>query len=115
MNTFCIPIKVDDEADLYERFLPSGMSFSGELQAYLEDYLEDRRIGEGILEWVQVSPTYRRKGLGRFVVCELLRRLRNEGASFATVSGRTQNKDRPLLLYLSCGFTDPVIWHVITK
>lgn len=75
----------------------------------------DRRIGEGILEWIQVSPTYRRKGLGRFVVCELLRRLKSGGASFATVSGRMQNPDRPLRLYLSCGFADPVIWHVITK
>ena len=75
----------------------------------------DRRIGEGILEWIQVSPTYRRKGLGRFVVCELLRRLQGEGASFATVSGRMRNPDRPLLLYRSCGFADPVIWHVITR
>ncbi len=75
----------------------------------------DRRIGEGILEWIQVSPMYRRKGLGRFVVCELLRRLQGEGASFATVSGRMRNPDRPLSLYLSCGFTDPVIWHVVTR
>ena len=48
MNTFCIPIKVENEEDLYDRFLPSGLSFSGELMAYLEDYLEDRRPGEGV-------------------------------------------------------------------
>ena len=35
----------------------------------------DERIGEGILEWIQVSPAYRRRGLGRFLVCELLRRM----------------------------------------
>ena len=48
MNTFCIPIRVDDEADLYDRFLPSGLSFSGELVDYLTDYLEDRRTGEKV-------------------------------------------------------------------
>lgn len=26
MNTFCIPIKVEDEKDLYERFLPASLS-----------------------------------------------------------------------------------------
>ena len=49
MDTFCIPIKVEDEQDLYERFLPSALSFSGELTAYLEDYLEDRQLGEGVI------------------------------------------------------------------
>ena len=48
MNTFCIPIRVDDEADLYDRFLPSGLSFSGELVDYLEDYLQDRKVGEKV-------------------------------------------------------------------
>ena len=48
MNTFCIPIRVDDEADLYDKFLPSGLSFSGELVDYLTDYIEDRKIGEKV-------------------------------------------------------------------
>ncbi len=48
MNTFCIPIKVGDEANLYDRFLPSGLSFSGELVNYLADYIEDRKPGEHI-------------------------------------------------------------------
>ena len=34
MNKFCIPIRVEDEEDLYDRFYPSGLSFSGELVAY---------------------------------------------------------------------------------
>ena len=66
----------------------------------------DQRIGEGILEWIQVSPMYRRNGIGRFVVCELLRRMKTKGASFVTVSGRMQNPEQPLLLYASCGFTE---------
>ena len=72
----------------------------------------DRRIGEGILEWIQVSPWCRRKGLGRFTVCELLRRLRGK-ADFVTVSGRAEDPNDPLALYLSCGFSGPVIWHII--
>ena len=72
----------------------------------------DDRVGEGILEWVQVSPEKRRRGLGRFIVCELLRRLKGR-AAFATVSGRLDDENEPLKMYLSCGFRDPVVWHVI--
>jgi ribosomal protein S18 acetylase RimI-like enzyme len=72
----------------------------------------DTRIGEGILEWIQVSPAYRRRGLGRFLVCELLRRMQGR-ARFATVSGRVNNPDKPLALYTACGFKNPVIWHVV--
>jgi len=46
LDTFCIPIKVEDETDLYAKFLPSGLSFSGELVDYLADYIEDRKTGE---------------------------------------------------------------------
>lgn len=74
----------------------------------------DRRIGEGILEWIQVSPAYRRQGLGNFVVCELLSRMQNR-AKFVTVSGRAGNQTNPLALYEHCGFTKKVIWHVLTK
>ena len=49
MDTLCIPIKVEDEKDLYDRFLPSALAFSSELTAYLEDYLEDRKLGEGVI------------------------------------------------------------------
>ena len=73
----------------------------------------DANIGEGILEWIQVLPAYRRKGLGSFVVRELLKRMSSQ-ASFATVSGQVNNASNPFALYESCGFTRPVIWHVIT-
>lgn len=72
----------------------------------------DTRIGEGSLEWIQVSPEYRRKGLGRYIVCELLHRLKGK-AEFVTVSGRVNNEENPMALYLACGFRHPVIWHVI--
>ena len=74
----------------------------------------DTRIGEGILEWIQVSPKYRRLGLGSFVVKELLWRLRDT-AAFVTVSGRMENETNPFALYRSCGFSNSVVWHVLTK
>ena len=55
MYKLCIPIKVEDENDLYERFLPSALSFSGEFTAYLEDFLEDRKLGEGVSLELQAS------------------------------------------------------------
>lgn len=74
----------------------------------------DSRIGEGILEWIQVSPDCRRKGLGTFIVCELLERMKGS-ANFVTVSGRVNNESDPFALYRSCGFANSVIWHVITS
>ena len=74
----------------------------------------DSRIGEGTLEWIQVSPEYRHKGFGRVIVCELLEHL-SEEADFVTVSGRIDNISDPFALYKACGFEHPVIWHVISK
>ena len=55
MNEFCIPIRVEDEEALYDRFYPSGRSFSGELLAYLEDYIVDHKAGEDIAIELQAS------------------------------------------------------------
>ena len=74
----------------------------------------DGRIGEGVLEWIQTSPVHRRKGLGKFVVCELLRRL-SKKADFVTVSGRMNNPHKPYALYRACGFSHSVIWHVVRQ
>lgn len=74
----------------------------------------DQEIGEGILEWIQVSPAYRRRGLGRYLVCELLSRLEGK-AGFATVSGRVNSQSKPGFLYESCGFRDRVVWHILTR
>ena len=74
----------------------------------------DRRIGEGILEWIQVSPEYRRRGLGKYIVKELLYRMKGK-ADFVTVSGKVKNKTNPLALYEHCGFSEKVIWHVLSK
>ena len=72
----------------------------------------DQTISEGIIEWLQVSKEYRRKGLASFLVNLLLTRMSSE-CDFVTVSGQLYNNTHPYELYLSCGFISPVIWHII--
>ena len=74
----------------------------------------DRESGEGSLEWIQVSAEHRRRGLGRYLVCELLRRMQGS-AAFATVSGRIDNESDPEVLYRNCGFSGCDVWHVLTE
>lgn len=72
----------------------------------------DREAGEMILEWIQVLPAYRRRGLGRAIVNELLFKMR-ETADFATVSGRVDSPSSPEHLYRACGFTGGDVWHIL--
>lgn len=72
----------------------------------------DVDIKEGILEWIQVSPDCRGRGLGKFVVNELLWRMKNK-VDFVTVSGKIDNSTNPRGLYLACGFSKEQIWHVL--
>lgn len=74
----------------------------------------DAQVGEGILEWIQVSPGYRGCGLGTFVVNELLRRM-SKIANFATVSGAVNNPSSPEKLYRKCGFVGSDVWHILRK
>lgn len=74
----------------------------------------DREIGEGVLEWIQVSQGHRGKGLGRYIVSELLWRMKSK-AGFATVSGQRNNPTNPEALYRKCGFTGNNVWHILRK
>ncbi len=74
----------------------------------------DTSIKEGVLEWIQVLPSYRGRGLGKFIVRELLWRMKDK-ADFVTVSGKVHNPSNPKELYEACGFTGEEIWHVIKK
>ena len=72
----------------------------------------DETCREGVIEWVQVLPEYRNKGLGKKIVTVLLSRLKNIGAEFVTVSGNVDNSSKPLELYQMCGFTGDDIWYI---
>lgn len=74
----------------------------------------DSEIGEGILEWIQVSEEYRGCGLGYFLVSELIWRLKDT-ARFVTVSGQCNNPSNPEKLYRKCGFIGNDIWHVMRR
>ena len=74
----------------------------------------DRDIGEGILEWIQVSPAHRRQGWGRIIVNELLFRMKGR-VDFVTVSGQLHDPTDPRALYEGCGFEGGVVWHVLRK
>lgn len=74
----------------------------------------DTELGEGILEWIQVSEEYRRCGLGTYVVSEILHRLAGR-AQFATVSGQSENPSNPEALYRKCGFFGKDLWHILVK
>ena len=74
----------------------------------------DREIGEGVLEWIQVSEEYRSRGWGCCIVKELLWRMKDM-AKFVTVSGQCNNPSNPEKLYRKCGFTGNDIWHVMRR
>ena len=74
----------------------------------------DREIGEGVLEWIQVSRGHRGKGLAKYIVSELLWRLKSK-AGFATVSGQCNNATNPEILYRKCGFSGNDVWHILRK
>lgn len=74
----------------------------------------DYEIGEGVLEWIQVSPKYRGRGLGKSIVLTLLTRMKGI-ARFASVSGQCRNPTNPEALYRSCGFTGNDIWHILRR
>lgn len=72
----------------------------------------DREIGEGVLEWIQVSEDHRGCGLGSYIVLELLWRMRDI-ARFVTVSGQCGNPADPEGLYRKCGFSGDDVWHIL--
>lgn len=74
----------------------------------------DREIGEGMLEWIQVSENYRGRGLGSYIVSELLWRMKGT-ARFVTVSGKCNDPADPEGLYRRCGFAGNDVWHILRR
>ena len=68
--------------------------------------LESRPDGtvRGLLDAVATHPDHRRRGLARAAIAESLRRLRDSGAASAYLGVDTDNHNRALALYESCGF-----------
>jgi ribosomal protein S18 acetylase RimI-like enzyme len=69
----------------------------------------DESVPEASLEWVQVLPRKQRRGLGKAITTELLRRVAGK-VTFTTVSGQVNNRNRPATLYRRCGFSGDEIW-----
>jgi ribosomal protein S18 acetylase RimI-like enzyme len=78
----------------------------GQTAALVSCVLEDLPDGSvrGLLDSVCTHPGHRRRGLARAAIAESLRRLRAAGASSAYLGVDTDNHNRALQLYESCGF-----------
>jgi ribosomal protein S18 acetylase RimI-like enzyme len=73
----------------------------------------DPSVPEGSLEWIQVLPESRRRGIGEAVVGELVRRLADR-ADLVTVAGRSDDAGTERL-YRRCGFAGRDIWWVLKR
>lgn len=72
----------------------------------------DSSIPEASLEWIQVLPEYRGKGLGECIVLELLNRL-DDRVEFTTVSGEVESQTNPEYLYRRCDFRGDDVWWIL--
>ena len=73
----------------------------------------DREVGEAIIEWLQVLPEYRGRGIASALLSRALRTM-SAFADFATVSGECDNITNPENVYRKCGFECNDVWHVMT-
>jgi GNAT superfamily N-acetyltransferase len=74
----------------------------------------DRSVPEASLEWIQVHPDYRKRGVGGAIVAELVNRVADH-VSFTTVSGVRASEHQPELLYRRCGFTGGDVWWLLSN
>ncbi|MBD3236840.1 MAG: hypothetical protein GF330_09060 [Candidatus Eisenbacteria bacterium] len=80
---------------------PVGLALSG----------YDREMDEGFIDWIELLPRQRQRGLGRMLIGECLRRLQH--ARWVTVAG---SLDAPFVvgdLYRSCGFRQTAHWSIL--
>lgn len=74
----------------------------------------DGEVGEAVIEWLQVLPEYRNRGIASALICKALRKI-SCFADFVTVSGECDNTTRPERVYRHCGFEGEDVWHILTK
>ncbi len=72
----------------------------------------DPEAGEGVIEWLQVLPEYRGRGIAVSLTARALEAMRGF-AEFATVSGECENPTRPEGVYRACGFEGEDVWHIL--
>lgn len=72
----------------------------------------DPEAGEAVIEWLQVLPEYRRRGIAAALVPRALNAMA-PFADFATVSGECDNPTRPEAVYRACGFQGDDVWHIL--
>lgn len=72
----------------------------------------DTEVGEAIIEWLQVLPEYRGRGIASALVCKALKTM-SRFADFATVSGECDNITNPESVYRRCGFEGEDVWHIL--
>jgi ribosomal protein S18 acetylase RimI-like enzyme len=74
--------------------------------ACVANVLEPRSEGgvSGLLEAIATHPDHRRRGLARAAIAYSLALLRDAGATSAYLGVDTDNANRALALYKSCGF-----------
>lgn len=72
----------------------------------------DPEAGEGVIEWLQVLPEYRRRGIARALTARALEAMAGF-ADFATVSGERENPTGPEGVYRACGFEGEDVWHIL--
>ena len=73
----------------------------------------DSNTGEAAIEWLQVLPEYRNRGIASSLVCLALKKMCGI-ADFATVSGECGNLTNPEGFYRRCGFEGSDVWHILT-
>ncbi len=74
----------------------------------------DAEVGEAIIEWLQVLPEFRGRGIASVLICKALKTM-SGFADFATVSGECDNPTNPEKVYRHCGFSGEDVWHILYK
>lgn len=69
---------------------------------------------EGSIEWIQVLPEQRERGLGAMLLQELVYRLERK-TMITTASWETRNPCHPERLFEMCGFTGHDIWWLLQR
>lgn len=74
----------------------------------------DVEVGEAIIEWLQVLPEYRGRGIASALLYKALKTM-SSFADFVTVSGECDNVTNPESVYRSCGFNGDDVWHILNE